>query len=233
MTMRKLLATLGVSLAVATTLAADSASSDPLTLRSSVNGRIWQTVFAPSVPLRWRWAENAESATIRFVDGRTGRTIKTETVERGADGYGVASIPVPDFAKAGEILYEVSLCQMAKDVEVESATARLAYLKSCNSFDLQIDDQSAAWRCATPNRLIPYDRSWTDSTSGPVTFRAGSGSCEASVVQEGESGWLTFSPKTTLGLSSGSFDVALLSDDSAFATAVVDVFAPGFMLLLR
>ena len=134
---------------------------------SHEDGRVWQTVFDPSAPLEWRWADGAESATVTVTNALFGSVGAPIVVARTANAkYGSVAMPNPErSADTGEGLVDVVLVQRgAGDAEISSECARLAFLPGVGGGQVTLDSKPSF---GSP-RVVPYDAAWTNAAVSEV-----------------------------------------------------------------
>ena len=132
------------------------------------NARVWQTVFAPSDPLVWRWAEDSVSADVTVTNLLTGAVSNIGPVARlDASAYGSCAMPNPARSdETGEGLVDVSIRQYdSSQAVVYSRVARLAFLPGVNGGSFTVERNSAKFGKYLSPRVVPYDAAWADAPS--------------------------------------------------------------------
>lgn len=134
--------------------------------------RIWQVVAKPSDPLRWRWEDQATSASLTISNVLTGTVEGPLYYSRSDDEiYGSRPMPAPvRSADTGEGLIDLTLVQYAAgSTEIETQKARLAFLPGIGgaSIDVQKKDESFC-KIGSP-RVVSYDTAWSSVPVSTVT----------------------------------------------------------------
>ena len=211
-----------IALAVMFAAGVWAAYAGPVIL-SHEDGRVWQTVFDPSVPLEWRWNADAASATVVVTNVLFGTVGAPIVVAREANAkYGSVAMPNPArSADTGEGLVDVVLVQRgAGDAEISCECARLAFLPGVGGGQSTLDSKPSF---GSP-RVVPYDAAWTnaDVSEVGVTLAAGGGSSRT--VLDGLGGYFPIEPA----------DATLTLDFDGVAYASVPVKRrPGVILIVR
>ena len=169
-----------------------AAFADPVIL-SSEDGRVWQTVFDPSAPLEWRWADGAESATVTVTNVLFGTVDAPIVVARTANAkYGSVAMPSPERSgDTSEGLVDVVLVQRgAGDVEISCECARLAFLPGVGGGQADLDSKPSF---ASP-RVVPYDAAWTNADVSEVGVALAAGGDSSRTVLDGLGGYFPLAP---------------------------------------
>ena len=169
-----------------------AAFADPVIL-SSEDGRVWQTVFDPSAPLEWRWADGAESATVTVTNALFGTVDAPIVVARTANAkYGSVAMPSPERSgDTSEGLVDVVLVQRgAGDVEISCECARLAFLPGVGGGQADLDSKPSF---ASP-RVVPYDAAWTNADVSEVGVALAAGGDSSRTVLDGLGGYFPLAP---------------------------------------
>ena len=188
------------------------------------DGRIWQTVFDPSAPLEWRWADGAVSATVTVTNALFGTVDAPIVVTRTANAkYGSVAMPNPARSgDTGEGLADVVLVQLdSGDNVLSSECARLAFLPGADGGAFTVNAQQSM---GSP-RVVPYDAAWTNVAVSAVacTFTPDGGVAQG-IPLAGLGGYFPFAP------ADGT--LSLLFDGDAYAEAQTRI-RRGIMLIVR
>ena len=181
-----------IALAAVFAAGALAAFADPVIL-SSEDGRVWQTVFDPSAPLEWRWADGAESATVTVTNALFGTVDAPIVVARTANAkYGSVAMPSPERSgDTSEGLVDVVLVQRgAGDVEISCECARLAFLPGVGGGQADLDSKPSF---ASP-RVVPYDAAWTNADVSEVGVALAAGGDSSRTVLDGLGGYFPLAP---------------------------------------
>jgi len=207
-------------------------TANALTVRSPIaDGRVWQTVLAPSEPLQWPWLDAADSAKLVITNHAAG-TVDEVIVERAEnEQYGAYALNVP--AAPEEKLYSVALFQYADETRLSADWARLAYIPGVpggNGATVRAAAPAADWKKSEPVAVFAYASVWTNATAdaGTVAVAWINKGVSVSRPLEGTSGY------DALPLPRGVDALLTLSFDGNDVWGGTVCFGfPGFMLSIR
>ena len=226
-----------IPLVLAATVALSAVSGFPETVRSSTNGRAWQTVYDPSKPLAWPWPDGATSAQVSFSNETTGATFASAAVAR-ADGAGRGELAVDlpaDWTDGREALVSATLTIFGADGVLEAYGARLAYLPT--QFTV-FRPRTRKWTRSKGERIGSYDASWLSGTTGAgaANLSVTPPSATAFTMElGGTSGYFPVAESTMLaGGGFGDVNLSLgFGSESDAWLATVGIYGSGFLLFIR
>ena len=215
-------------------LAAASAAAvahGAITVRAKADGRVWQTVMAPTSPLAWPWEAGADSARLTLSNRMT-RAVTTQVVAKSGDElYGSYAMPPP--AAGEEAFYFVELVLFSDAAEVARHSADIAYVNGVAGRPVAVKPRgSKDWRRFPGPRLSSYDAAWSNATAtaaSTVLAVTDVGGAVSSIETPGSSGYVVLaSPKT----GECRFDLGF-DDSSAVWTASLIYGGGGIQIIFR
>lgn len=209
-------------------LAEDAAISNAVEIRPSEHGRSWQVMQATDGCVSWVWPNGATAARIVVTSYVNKLRTKTFDVVREADAE-LGTLALPGAAEGtGEKLFDLVLTLFAGESELDVLTARVAVLPK--SFDLQVPG-SAAWKEVLADRIVPYDREWSEGgTEAALSLAAADKLAE--IPLPGDSGFAPLCLKRNIGSYRGDFTASLSYDGAAEPLYAADLVADGWGLLM-
>jgi len=148
------------------------------TIRSKSDLRLWETVHDRTIPLRWSWADGADSATLVF-SNRVTRAVYSVPLSREENALnGNCAQPVPQTGR--ESLVDVTLVQKSGDTVVERGNATLAYVDGAGGGPITVRALGTKeWNHVAKTRVFAFDPAWLgqEGDSGYDVIRAVKGMC--------------------------------------------------------
>lgn len=206
-------------------------------VRSSENGRTWQTVYEPSQPLSWPWPDGAVSAQIVFSNQTSGAIFAPHAVDREEGAlYGSLATALPSTWTDGkEALVTAELTIGSADNVLEKHVACLAFLPAEINV---LKPQNRRWRRPEGERIASWDSAWKEETASADSARLSvlspSGAL-SEITLPGKSGYFPVCKDTML--SGGRYGAVGLSlgfgsNDDVYS-AIVAIYGSGFKFMVK
>jgi hypothetical protein len=146
-----------------------AALSDPVLVDATSRAKHWETVFTNTVPLRWNWVTNAESAILSIEGMSTSFTTNVTTTVSNVVWHVFASD-----APLSEDLYALTLVFRDNNQAVVGVqTARLAVVTGAfGGTTVNAVAASRDWTNVKANKVLPYDALWTVSGTNATAAQA-------------------------------------------------------------
>jgi len=191
---------------MATTIFA--ALSDPVLVDATSRAKHWETVFTNTVPLRWNWVTNAESATLDIEGMNTSFTTNVTMAVSNVVWHVFESA-----SPSSEELYALSLTFFDHNQAVVGVqTARLAVVTGAfGGTAVNAVAASRDWTNVKANKVFPYDALWTvsgtNAAAAQVVIAKIGGASQTNVFPDttGYFGWKI----RNSGWGYGTFDLTL------------------------
>lgn len=197
-----------------------------ITLRPA-EGRVWQTCFDPSRPLKWPWVDGSDSARLTILSLCDSKTTTTVVARQDDELYGSLAWPVA--SDGGERLYDLTLEYLDGETALSTESARVALVPGAagGAFTL-MDPNSAKWqKTKVEHPMFAYDTDWTEDEVSVVSLQQSVGGAAATTRDlDGTSGY------DVADTSGGSVTALSLLYDGVEAFAGACRYVGGGLLLI-